>query len=48
MNPLPDNTQKGSVGAAGKTEFPPPCVNDTDPNAPPYHEREGLCSVCHP
>ena len=25
MNPLPDDTQKGSAGAAGRWEFEPPC-----------------------
>lgn len=25
MNPLPDSTQKGSIGASGQWEFPPPC-----------------------
>lgn len=49
LNPLPDDTQKGSIGLDGKplttpTEFAPPCKNNTDPHPPPQKKIEGLCS----
>ena len=50
MNPLPDEKQKGSVPSrvsppGNTTEFPAPCKNDTDPNAPTgWNKAEGLCS----
>eukprot|EP00947_MAST-08B_sp_MAST-8B-sp1_P003259 g3259.t1 len=28
LNPLPDNTQQGSIGAGNRTEFPSPCPED--------------------
>ena len=49
VNPLPDDTQPGSLGPNGKrlttlTEFTPPCRNNTDPHPPPHKKIEGLCS----
>lgn len=49
LNPLPDDTQAGSLGPDGKrvtapTEFEPPCQNNTDPHPPPQKKVEGLCS----